>query len=105
MVSERRSEVAQKTVGGALDSSFLPSGWIVSTKQQHLAVHILPLIWKTRDQSEDLIVKGKTRAGMAMALLQPRQQQQQNWFFIDLDEDGGICEVEVDVVGWSWKMS
>lgn len=35
-----------------------------------------------------------------MALLQPHQQQQQNWFFIDL-EDGGICEVEVDVVGWS----
>lgn len=98
MVSERRSEVAQKTVGGALDSSFLPSGWIVSTKRQHLAVHILPL--KDLDQSEDLIVKGKTRAGMAMALLQPRQQQQQNWFFIDLEEDGGICEVEVDVVGW-----
>lgn len=32
-----------------------------------------------------------------MALLQP--QQQQNWFFIDLEDDGGICEVEVDVVG------
>lgn len=38
---------------------------------------------------------------MAMALLQPHQQQQQNWFFIDLEEDGGICEVEVDVVGCS----
>lgn len=35
-----------------------------------------------------------------MALLQPRQQQQ-SWFFIDLEEDGGICEVEVDVVGCS----
>lgn len=34
-----------------------------------------------------------------MALLQPQQQQQQNWFFIDLEDDGGICEVEVDVVG------
>ncbi|TWW58262.1 Calcium-binding mitochondrial carrier protein SCaMC-1 [Takifugu flavidus] len=33
-----------------------------------------------------------------MALLQPQQQQQQNWFFIDLEDDGGIYEVEVDVV-------
>ena len=41
---------------------------------------------------------------MAMALLQPQQQQQQqlqqaNWFFIDFEEDGGIYEVEVDMVG------
>lgn len=37
---------------------------------------------------------------MAVALLQPQQQQQQrrNWFFIDLD-DGGVYEVEVDMVG------
>lgn len=34
-----------------------------------------------------------------MALLQPQHQQQHSWFFIDLEEDGGICEVEVDVVG------
>lgn len=34
---------------------------------------------------------------MAMALLPP--QQQRNWFFIDFEDDGGIYEVEVDVVG------
>lgn len=33
-----------------------------------------------------------------MALL---QHQQLNWFLIDLEDDGGACEVEVDVVGWS----
>lgn len=39
---------------------------------------------------------------MAMALLQPQQQQQQhrNWFFIDFEDDGGIYEVEVDMVGF-----
>lgn len=40
---------------------------------------------------------------MAMALLQPQQQQQQqqqrDWFFIDFEDDGGIYEVEVDMVG------
>lgn len=48
-------------------------------------------------------VKGELTAltpDMATALLQPQQHQQQNWFFIELEEDGGICEVEVDVVGW-----
>ena len=34
---------------------------------------------------------------MAVALLPP-QQQHRNWFFIDLD-DGGVYEVEVDMVG------
>lgn len=41
---------------------------------------------------------------MAMALLQPQQQQQQeerNWFFIDFEDDGGLYEVEVDLVGVS----
>lgn len=39
---------------------------------------------------------------MAMALLQPQQQQQQQrkWFFIDFEDDGGIYEVEVDMVGF-----
>lgn len=38
-----------------------------------------------------------------MALLQP--QQQQSWFFLDLEDDGGIYEVEVDMVGAirSWE--
>lgn len=37
---------------------------------------------------------------MAMALLQPQQQQpQKNWFFIDFEDDGGMYEVEVDMVG------
>lgn len=39
---------------------------------------------------------------MAMALLQPQQQQQQHqgtWFYIDFEEDGGIYEMEVDLVG------
>lgn len=37
---------------------------------------------------------------MAMALLQPQQHQtQSNWFFIDFEDDGGIYEVEVDMVG------
>lgn len=38
---------------------------------------------------------------MAMALLQPQQQQQhqQKWFFLDFEDDGGIYEVEVDMVG------
>lgn len=38
---------------------------------------------------------------MAMALLQPQQQQQhqRNWFFIDFEDDGAIYEVEVDMVG------
>lgn len=40
-----------------------------------------------------------------MALLQPQQQQQHSWFFIDLEEDGGICEVEVDVVGWFFSFA
>lgn len=42
------------------------------------------------------------RLEMAMALLQPQQQQQQqrNWFFIDFEDDGGIYEVEVDMVGF-----
>lgn len=33
-----------------------------------------------------------------MALLQP--QQQQDWFFLDFEDDGdgGLCEVEVDMV-------
>lgn len=42
------------------------------------------------------------RLEMAMALLQPQQQQQQqqrDWFFIDFEDDGGIYEVEVDMVG------
>lgn len=33
-----------------------------------------------------------------MALLQP-QQQQANWFFLELEDDGGFHEVEVDMVG------
>lgn len=38
---------------------------------------------------------------MAMALLQPQQQQQKQgkWIFIDFEDDGGIYEVEVDMVG------
>lgn len=38
---------------------------------------------------------------MAMALLQPHQQQQQqrNWFVIGFEDDGGIYEVELDMVG------
>lgn len=36
---------------------------------------------------------------MAVALLQP-QQQQSNWFFVELEDDGGVCEVEVDRVGF-----
>lgn len=35
---------------------------------------------------------------MAVALLQP-QQQERNWFFIDFEDDGGLYEVEVDLVG------
>ncbi|KAG7239943.1 hypothetical protein INR49_028138 [Caranx melampygus] len=40
------------------------------------------------------------RREMAMALLQPQQQQQhqKNWFFIDFEDDGAIYEVEVDMV-------
>ena len=36
-----------------------------------------------------------------MALLHPQQQQQQqmSWFVIDLEDDGGFYEVEVDMVG------
>lgn len=59
-------------------------------------------------QSEDLVVNGETAAlrdDVAMALLQPQQQQQHSWFFIDLEEDGGICEVEVDVVGWFFSFA
>lgn len=37
---------------------------------------------------------------MAMAVLQP-QQQQANWFFLELEDDGGFYEVEVDMVGSS----
>lgn len=42
-----------------------------------------------------------------MALLQPQQQQQQqrNWFFIDFEDDGGIYEVEVDMVGFVYSAS
>lgn len=38
---------------------------------------------------------------MAVALLQPQQQQQEerNWFFIEFEDDGGLYEVEVDLVG------
>lgn len=38
---------------------------------------------------------------MAMALLQPHQQQQQqgNWFVIGFEDDGGIYEVELEMVG------
>lgn len=40
---------------------------------------------------------------MAVALLQRQQQQQQQeerkWFFIDFEDDGGLYEVEVDLVG------
>lgn len=44
---------------------------------------------------------------MAMALLQPQQQQQQqrNWFSIDFEDDGGIYEVEVDMVGFVYSAS
>ncbi|KAM6921845.1 mitochondrial adenyl nucleotide antiporter SLC25A24 isoform 2-T2 [Xenentodon cancila] len=36
---------------------------------------------------------------MSMALLQRQQPRQQgNWFFLDFEDDGGIYEVEVDVV-------
>lgn len=34
---------------------------------------------------------------MAMAGLQ--HQQQKPWVFLDYEDDGGICEVEVDMVG------
>ena len=41
------------------------------------------------------------RLDIAMALLHPQQQQQQqmSWFVIDLEDDGGFYEVEVDMVG------
>lgn len=39
------------------------------------------------------------RVEMALALLHPHQQHQQtNMFLIDFEEDGGIYEVEVDMV-------
>lgn len=50
---------------------------------------------KDSDRSEPLVVRetAAPSGDVAMALLQP--QQQQNWFFIDLEDDSGICEVEV----------
>lgn len=36
---------------------------------------------------------------MAVALLQPQQQEERNWFFIEFEDDGGLYEVEVDLVG------
>ncbi|GLD49583.1 calcium-binding mitochondrial carrier protein SCaMC-1 isoform X1 [Lates japonicus] len=50
----------------------------------------------TKEDAEKIL----KRLEMAMALLQPQQQQhhQQKWFFLDFEDDGGIYEVEVDVV-------
>ena len=41
------------------------------------------------------------RVAMAVALLQP-QQHQGNWFFVEFEDDGGIYEVEVDMVGFMY---